>query len=255
MTVGGERAGPGRAGTLHIAGVITAQSTGTTLQGDGAVRGQGIKIFAGNVLIDATGGIDADAQGYQPSTSGSVGDGPSPAPNSSTTGASYGGAAGGGQGSANSVYGSATAPVDLGSGGSQYAGDGGFGGGAIQLFVAGTLTNNGSISANAGPATGYTAAGAGGSVYVGAHTIAGSGMYSANGGVNPGIPQRDGGGGRIAIDYIVNQGVQQSSLTVTGTGSATNGTISFLQTVHQRLPPAHPVRHPRHRRDHPVVHR
>ena len=62
--------------------------------------------------------------------------------------------------SAGPIYGSALTPTDLGSGGggttiaaggSDYADRvGGNGGGAIRLIVTGTLTNNGTISANGG---------------------------------------------------------------------------------------------------------
>jgi RHS repeat-associated protein len=204
---------------LHVTGTLLAQSINTAVQGNGAVKGKGVRILAGSIQVDAAGTISADGQGYLPTY------GPSPAP-SSTYGASYGGA-GGNQSSA-STYGSATAPVDLGSGGFQYAGDGGNGGGAIALFVTGALTNNGVISANAGPVTGFTGAGAGGSVYVAAHTITGTGTYSANGGVNTGFSDRNGGGGRIAIDYVANQGVAQSQISATASPAASAGTISLV---------------------------
>lgn len=205
--------------SLHVTGTMVAQSINTAVQGNGSVKGQGIRILAGSVQIDATGVLSADGQGYLPTY------GPSPAL-SSLYGASYGGA--GGNQSIGSTYGSATAPVDLGSGGFQYAGGGGNGGGAIALFVSGTLTNNGIISANAGPVTGFSGAGAGGSVFVAAHTVAGTGAYSAIGGVNPSYSDRNGGGGRIAIDYITNQGIAQSQLSVAASPAATAGTISFV---------------------------
>src|ERR1039457_1483189 len=49
-------------------------------------------------------------------------------------------------------------------GGDQYNGSGRAGGGAIQLLVSGTLTNNGVISANGAGAANDAGAGAGGSI-------------------------------------------------------------------------------------------
>ncbi len=48
--------------------------------------------------------------------------------------------------------------------------------------------------------------GAGGSIYLGAHTIAGTGPITANGGLNTTSYGSGGGGGRIAIDYVVDAG-------------------------------------------------
>ncbi len=105
------------------------------------------------------------------------------------------------------AYGSITEPNDLGSGGgwaysNYYAG--GAGGGMIRLIVNGTLTVDGTLSANGvqGGQGAYGAAGSGsgGSVYLTAGSLAGGGVISANGGDGR-DPSRSGGGGggRIAI--------------------------------------------------------
>jgi RHS repeat-associated protein len=225
--------------TLQVTGAITALSTNNTARNNGKWLGKGVVIAAGSVQIDATGSINADAQGY-PQNAG-------PGAGTYTTGGSYGGQ-GSGQPPA-SVYGSTAAPIDLGSGGGGGQNNGGgSGGGAIKLLAAGTLTNNGVITAIGGSLTnnGYGAGGSGGSIYVQANTIQGSGTYSADGGSNltPNTAGGGGGGGRIAINYITNNGVSRSLLTVhAGTGStptgpggspntlATDGTISFVQNA------------------------
>lgn len=84
-------------------------------------------------------------------------------------------------------------PTALGSGGT------GSGGGAIRLQAVNSIDVNGLITAN-----GVTI-GAGGSVWLAAETLSGSGVVNAKGGnrtANPSTP--GGGGGRIALDYVVS---------------------------------------------------
>jgi hypothetical protein len=102
------------------------------------------------------------------------------------------------------VYGSAAAPVLLGSGGGGLLSPvtrGGHGGGRIDLVVNGTLTigASGVIKANGGVATGTpSGGGAGGSVRLRVGTLDNGGTISANGG-NGGV---GGGGGRVSIEYL-----------------------------------------------------
>ena len=62
--------------------------------------------------------------------------------------------------------------------GGQYQGTASAGGGAIQLTVSGTLTNNGVISANGGAVSGFVGGGSGGSIYATTATLAGSGTFT-----------------------------------------------------------------------------
>jgi hypothetical protein len=160
-------------------------------------------------LTVATGArITADACGY------TIGYGPG-APaiiNTSTpvTNATY---AGVGWANTNAPYGNPYAPTNLGSGGTAYwsLGMGAewlvsgatlpYGGGAIRLKVPGTLTVNGTISANPNACRYYAGAGSGGSVWLDAGTLAGSGTVRANGvaGGSDYNPTTGSGGGRIAI--------------------------------------------------------
>jgi hypothetical protein len=230
VTVGG-------GATVTVAGavLVTANSTvvvqgaNTTAQVNGVWAGVGGTIQAGSLELDAGSTISADAQGYGPLA------GPGAGQASTSNGGSYGGA-GGGQ-AVSTVYGSATAPVDLGSGGGQYQGNSTPGGGAIRLIVGGTLTNNGIVSANAPEVSGFIGGSAGGSIYVTTGTLAGSGTFNANGGMNAVQYGNGGGGGRVAVYY--NNAANFSGFTgSTATGSTvgngavagSNGTVGFFDT-------------------------
>jgi RHS repeat-associated protein len=207
---------------------IVLQGANTTAQVNGAWAGTGVTISAANVDVDAGSSINADGQGYAPSA------GPGAGPAGSSDGGSYGGM--GGMGSYTNtpvapVYGSATTPVDLGSGGGVRAAGGfaGNGGGALQLVVSGTLTNNGIISANGAVAVSWAGSGSGGSVSINAGTLTGSGSIAANGGSGGG--EASGGGGRVAVYYATNNGfnladIQANGGTTGGAGAA--GTVEVL---------------------------
>jgi hypothetical protein len=183
---------------------ILVQSKNNTGQVDGQWQGAGATLNAGEVQIDAGSKVSADGQGYTgvPCCS-NPGNGPGGGPAGHNAG-SYGGIGGGPTPAP--IYGSAFSPADLGSGGSGcsawWCSGGGSGGGAIRLAVSGTLTNNGTISANGGDAS--SGAGAGGSVYAMTGKLAGSGVFTANGGGSggrSGSDYRGGGGGRVAVYY------------------------------------------------------
>lgn len=101
-----------------------------------------------------------------------------------------------------------TALYDAGSGGG--GPDGGAGGGIIYLFVDGTLTVDGLISANGEAGTNYvdnmySGGGAGGSIHIYASTIVGGGFISANGGYSAEFCTTNdcgagGSGGRVLIE-------------------------------------------------------
>ena len=127
--------------------VITNGAT-LTLSGDPTSSNsfKGVKITAINLTIDSGSSISADSKGY------GAWQGPGASSNFSI-GASYGGFSYSGA-TFSSMYGSATKPIDLGSGGF------GNGGGAIRIVVSDTFTDNGTVSANGGIAS------SGGSIYV-----------------------------------------------------------------------------------------
>jgi hypothetical protein len=185
---------------------------------------KGVEIDAVNITIDSGASISADGQGY----------GPNSGPGISSRyfdGASYGGLSYGSATYSN-TYGSATKPIDLGSGGSSY------GGGAIHFVVSNTFTDNGNVSANGNNSA------SGGSIYLTANSILGNGKLIADGGgisMN-GYTQSPGGGGRIAIYY------QNSSFSGTieakgGCGSydgwssscGDNGTVGIFDQLNNNL--------------------
>jgi hypothetical protein len=186
----------GGGSTVTVANVVTVtenssvvlQSINNSAQVAGAWVGAGVIVQAGSVQVDAGSSISANGQGYIQNQ------GPGRSQYSGG-GGSYGGIGGNNNLDPTLVYGSAAMPVDLGSG--SY----GAGGGAIRLIVSGTLTVNGSISADGeNVVPGGGGAGSGGSVYVTTGTLSGSGKFTAAGGSNTapalsGAPS--GGGGRL----------------------------------------------------------
>jgi hypothetical protein len=171
-----------------------------------------------NLTIAPTGGVVVDGKG-EPSGQ-EIGGGKTLGQNGG--GGGFGGPGGAGAGGAPGgvTYGSAQQPSSSGSaGGVAVMGDPNLsqGGGVIKLDVSGTLTINGSVSAN-GDAGFFPGAGggAGGSVWLTAGTLSGQGVISANGGAGQGEVGGGGGGGRIAIYSGTN--------VFSGVTSATGGT-------------------------------
>ncbi len=186
--------------------------------------GSRVKIYAQTANIAGT--LSANSQGflggYQ--TGNSSGDGLGAGGGVGNSSGGGGGGYGGNGGRRYSTtgglgYGSVTEPSDLGSGGSAYASStsypGGSGGGAIKLNVTGTLTNNGTISANGQSSTNYGGGGSGGSIWINTGTLAGTGSITTTGGSNPGGYTGGGGGGRIALYY--------QSKTFSGSATAASG--------------------------------
>ncbi len=178
--------------------------------------------ITGDVTVDAGAAVSVDGKGYPALTGPGAG---TPVDAGRASGAGHGGEGGDGTPGGpphpgGGTYGSATEPLDLGSGGGNYSTLlGGAGGGAIRLTVGGTLTVDGSLTANGGDSTHIAAGGgAGGSVFIATDVLTGSGVISANGG-NGGAPGDDGGGGgggRIALHY--------ASESFSGTVEACGGT-------------------------------
>ena len=191
-----------------------------------------LDITVKNLDIGSTGRIDVTGRGYlggkgyyeQGRTLGNILGG------SSGAGGSYGGLAQGYQGSvSNSVYGSLTNPLDLGSGGGAWGDmDGGDGGGLI-IIRAENIRLDGAIKANGGESGGSAAGdGSGGSVNIVTAGLEGNGTIQANGGGNG--DGSGGGGGRIAIRYSGALTLPETNISaIGGTGSygspGGNGTV------------------------------
>ncbi len=232
--------------TLLVTGTgqVIVQSLNNTAKIHSLWQGQGGTLSVGNLEVDAGASLNADGQGYIAGAvnCSSAGAGPGGGPlfcNNAGNAGSYGGLGAGSQVSPGATYGSQIAPMDLGSGGSAGAcgvqgcqnQPAGAGGGTLRLVVTGTLTLNGTISANGGNAESSnvypSGAGAGGSVYVTAGTLAGSGTFSANGGAGV----YGGGGGRVAVYYTTNSGsTTQTATGGTGSNPGHSGSVVFSQT-------------------------
>ena len=106
-----------------------------------------------------------------------------------------------------SAYGTILEPTDIGSGGGSSTGNGtkgGSGGGAIKLTVGGSLTLNGTITANGATGGSYSGGGSGGSIYLLLGTLTGSGTIAAKGGGSGNSSGGGGAGGRVALYYDAN---------------------------------------------------
>ncbi len=107
--------------------------------------------------------------------------------------------------------------------------EGGAGGGAIRLTVAGTLLVNGRVTANGRDGAG---GGSGGSVFLTVGRLAGNGAITANGGATGDTYAGGGGGGRIAIYSDTN--VFIGTMTASGGAGCSlvgSGTIYLATNV------------------------
>ena len=184
---------------VDASAVVTCQgATNVINEGSGGVpgapHGTGVTINCQSALINGT--LSADTQGFN--KMGGYG-GPGWGSSGYGRGGTYGGI--GSKNNTTSSYGSLKQPTALGSDGHTDAGGGLIGGGAIRVNATGTLTLNGLLSANGGPAA-DTGAGSGGSLWLACNTFQGNGTVRANGGGNAiGTYVGSGSGGRVAIEY------------------------------------------------------
>lgn len=222
------------AGAYRFNNLTIASSSVLTLEGNVASVDsfKGVKISAVNLTIDAGSSISADAKGYDSSGSGYG----TPYANIYSAGASYGGVGFGN--TASSTYGSATKPMNFGSGGGQCCSAWSAGGGAIQIFLTGILTNDGMVS------SGGSTSSSGGGIFVKTNTLAGTGTFRANGGGSylGNVQYGPGGGGRIAL-YSQSSSFSGKAEAKGGCASfdgnsmscAENGTVGFFDTANNNL--------------------
>jgi hypothetical protein len=212
---------------------------------EGDPYGEGIVLNASNIIIADGVTISADQKGFS-----TYGPGVGIDLNSSGGGAGHGGKGGYGPWGVYDLgheggftYDSVLNPTALGSsGGSSLSYGNGIGGGAIKLSASGTITVNGTISANAVQtnASGnlVRAGGSGGSIWIVSNILTGTGIISADGslsnagsGFNGG---GGGGGGRISIYADINN--YTGSISVAGkigrptSGPGEDGTLVIVDT-------------------------
>jgi hypothetical protein len=227
--------------SLYLGDSYMISGTDYTVASNGTIYGNISMNLSGSLTINSGGKISADGRGYVSQ------DGPSYGASSGWdgVGGTHGGVGGRGENIASTgiAYGSLTQPIDFGSGGGY--GAGGIGGGALKVVVSGTLTNNGSITANGNNATSNGGGGAGGSIWIDVGIVnAGSGVFSGTGSITAkggngstgGAPYYGGGGGggRIAVysvDYNyrgsinINGGADSSYYFTPGSAAGEVGTF------------------------------
>ena len=189
-----------------------------------------VDLSANTLAVDSTSKIDVTGRGFlganQPgspfsSTGTTVG---FVAGSTNRNGGNYGGQGGiAVSGSVNPVYGDFRDPNDVGSGGGEFFGPGGNGGGLIRI-VAQTLQLDGVITVDGENApssnNGGGGGGSGGGIRINVGTLSGTGTINANGG--NGGPNGGGGGGagggRIAVYYESLAGFDLATQVVAAAG-------------------------------------
>jgi hypothetical protein len=186
------------AGTIKVDGSSTTATTAPGIGGPGGYNGG----YGGGVSLPGGAGMGPGGGGGGPSSSYTQGGGGGFGTAGGSQGANYGS---GGQG-----YGNASlVPLIGGSGGGGQAGSasaagygGGGGGGAILIASSGTITVNGSITANGGDGYSNAAGGSGGAIRLITNTLAGNGTITAKGGDLS--YTNKGGQGRIRLEASTN---------------------------------------------------
>ena len=188
-----------------------------------------IILNAKNFTINSGASINVCGKGYDTNS------GPgTPSDVSTFGGGGYGGYGGRGSSSGlGQVYGSLTAPLDLGSGGTANAANKARGGGSVFLNISDTITIYGLINASS-PFSSSSGTGSGGSIYLIANKITGNGTLEVNSGRQTySTTSGTGGGGRVAI---YSKEYTFSGLINTSAGSSTGrrgqeGTIFICQSI------------------------
>lgn len=236
--------------------VNIAENSDITFKSHHTTDTDGVGVYlklAGDMTIPANSSITADGGGYYGGAANGAGSGSGAGQacigSDGGGGGGHGGAGGGTNGGG--TYDTPAAPDDLGSGGAGGCGSGsttgGRGGGSIRINTGGTLTINGTVSANgdAGAEDYYAGGGgSGGSIYLTVGTLDGSGVIEANGGAGGDGNNADGdggGGGLIGITYYVANnwsGQALNAATSTAGGGAvgngvagSNGQVTLNQST------------------------
>ncbi len=183
---------------LSVGGVLSVEDGGRLVLTSNPTNGASPRVECTDLLVAASGTIDADRRGFALETG--------PGRGSGGRGAGYGGIGSSGGNSRDAdfgqPYGNPFEPTDLGSGGGHVR-LGGYGGGAIRLHVTNNAAIHGTLTANGSNAIRTHGGGAsGGSILLICETFSGSasGLLQARGG-NGDNTGGAGAGGRIAVLY------------------------------------------------------
>ncbi len=189
-----------------------------------------LDISAVTIDVQSGGSINTDGKGYSGGASGSNGNGTGGG-TGVASGRGGGGAHGGDGGTSIDTTGGTgycdiSSPTTIGSGGGGggQAWSGTAGGGLIILNVSGTLTINGTITADGMANAGNGGAGGAGGVNIVAGTIAGTPeSFTVTGGTSSGSGAAGGGGGCVLLNYTTSNSISPTT-TITMSGGASNGT-------------------------------
>ncbi|NLE41837.1 MAG: hypothetical protein GX615_08410, partial [Lentisphaerae bacterium] len=195
---------PGFEGVVDVGGGFTLAGNSIVYPYSHPTNGGTVLFRLGSLNVGSGSQFNASGKGYWGGKLKNL-PGNGPGAGIAMMGGGYGGAGGKANGVNGMPYGSATAPVEPGSGGGAADDNtrtGGNGGGAIVIESVGAVVLDGSLLADGDNGVGtHAAGGSGGGIYVQCPTIAGVGTLSAKGGLGQGLWGGGGGGGRIALVY------------------------------------------------------
>jgi large repetitive protein len=229
LTLVGER----RFGNLELLNGAALTHRETTV-----TEAQSLQVSAWTLTVDATSRIDVAGRGHLGGIRAGLPNG-----QAHTTGFAPGAAAGTGgshaglggrfsaaSGQPNPIYGDLVNPVDLGSGGGEWAGAAGGDGGGRVLIGAINLVADGLIDARGALSAGSAAGGgSGGSVNLTLRTASGRGLIQADGAAPTGGTLTGAGGGRVAIRYLDLGTLNLAGITAAGGrgayGTGADGTV------------------------------
>jgi len=231
---------------VTVGGALRIGSNGWVYIYSHPTNGLSPRFQLGGMVIATGGGINADYKGFLGKGVNLPGWGYGGGGGGATGGDRGAGGGHGGRGGNNngasggSANDSTNAPAFPGSaGGGAGSGAGGAGGGMVSIHaVSGSVTIDGTVTANGANGPSYGGAGAGGGIFIACSDFSGSGSLLAFGGNGTAGYGGDGGGGRVAIWYgvpserisgIVDGSnmryatISNSYVRFTGTISVTNG--------------------------------
>ncbi|MCC6322156.1 MAG: hypothetical protein IT438_12055 [Phycisphaerales bacterium] len=220
LTINGEHTI--RSLVVGTGGVVTHTAGQTYTGALGATAGGFHLIVMENVVVGPAGWIGADARGFGAGLGAGAGN--STVGGQCAGGGGYGGSGGNGTFVGGGTYGSFREPRELGSGGgSSGTVIGRAGGGSMRLSITGSLTLDGTISADGdGSGNDRWGCGSGGSIWISAATVNGGGTIRANGGRTNYCGGGAGGGGRVAI-YGDLSSFNSASSAIQARGAAYSG--------------------------------
>jgi hypothetical protein len=191
-------------------GAVTIESGGSLVHSDNSTtQANEVDITCDSFDLESGATVNVSGLGYDSGYGPGVGERSGGGTGAGASGGGHGGSGGDGAGggaTGGAANDSVSQPVFIGSGGKEdNDGPGTSGGGYVKIDCTGSITVNGTISANGINVTGGTydsGAGAGGTVWLDGATLLGSGTINAYGGRGQSSNGGGGGGGgRIAVYY------------------------------------------------------